>query len=323
MDHADMVEQPGQPSESGPVERNPSSSRPAPTNPAPPTSFILAFGLVEPQFSSLALEREFTQATGRSATEGLTDRQVFQSVLAERANRYLARQLCWTFKIQGLVTYLLVPRDQLDVELLLEAVRADPRPSDVDMLVGVRGPIAPPEACNGLTVPMVAVDKLHSFDRDEFINAIPRPEMPRTEKEEQAEPARRRGRGRTSGEGAAPEEGEDEDRQFRATAEELFDRILQMADNAGATDEDRACNYLLTYPEVYRQTAEAYAAESSLSAVEARPSRLTGTRKVMDVIFSYTHRRTGVTEKYYVAVDVTEEYPFLVKPLSPYYERWS
>jgi hypothetical protein len=55
--------------------------------------------------------------------------------------------------------------------------------------------------------------------------------------------------------------------------------------------------------------------------VEVRPSRLSGARTVMDVVFSYTDRRTDVTDKYFVRVDVTEEFPFLVTKLSPFYER--
>lgn len=58
----------------------------------------------------------------------------------------------------------------------------------------------------------MVVDQIYSFDRDALIKAIPKP--------------------KASGEKFAP------------AAEELFDRIMQMADNAGATDEHRALNYL-------------------------------------------------------------------------------
>jgi hypothetical protein len=56
-------------------------------------------------------------------------------------------------------------------------------------------------------------------------------------------------------------------------------------------------------------------------AINVRPSRLSGLRTIVDVIFSYTHRQTDVTEKFFVRVDVTEEFPFLVTNLSPYYDR--
>ncbi|WP_157537724.1 cyanobactin maturation protease PatG family protein [Kitasatospora azatica] len=39
------------------------------------------------------------------------------------------------------------------------------------------------------------------------------------------------------------------------------------------------------------------------------------------VLFSFTDRHTDVTEKHFVRVDVTEEFPFLVTKLSPYYDR--
>ena len=95
-----------------------------------------------------------------------------------------------------------------------------------------------------------------------------------------------------------------------------------MADNAGATDEHRALNYLaVRYPAVYATAAEAFTRNSSLTAVEVRPSPLSGARKVVEVIFSFTNRQTDVTEKFFVRVDVTEDFPFLVTKMSPYYDR--
>jgi hypothetical protein len=48
---------------------------------------------------------------------------------------------------------------------------------------------------------------------------------------------------------------------------------------------------------------------------------MSGTRKVVDVIFSHTNRDTDVTEKHFVRVDVSEELPFLVTKMSPFYDR--
>jgi hypothetical protein len=237
------------------------------------------------------VEKELAQVIGRAGTAGQTDRQAMHTVLAERANRYLARQMCWVFTIEGLETYLLTPRDPADFELLIEAARPGPRVTDVDVVIGAQGPLAPPEACNGMMVPIVVFDQLYSFDRDDLINEIPRP-------------------------ADSPEE------EFRATAAELFDRIMQTADNAGATDEHRALNYLaVRYPAIYAQAARAHGAESALTAVEVRPSRLAAVRTVVDVVFSYTHRETDMTDKYFTRVDVTDEFPFLVTKLSPYYDR--
>jgi hypothetical protein len=73
------------------------------------------------------------------------------------------------------------------------------------------------------------------------------------------------------------------------------------------------------YPAIYHQTTESYGRNFSFTAVDVRPSRLSGTRKVVDVIFTYTNRQTDVSEKYFVRVDVTELFPFLVTKLQPYF----
>ena len=204
-------------------------------------SFVYAIGRVEARFPNLAAEKEFAQATGRTDTAGMTDQQTFHTVLSKPEHRYLRRQICWVFIIQGLETYLLTPRDPADIDLLVEAIRPAPSPNDIDVVIGLRGPIAPPEMCNGLIVPIVAFDQIYSFDRESLIKAIPRPE-------------------KTS------------DEEFGRAAEELFGRILQLADNAGDTEEHRALNYLaMRYPGIYAKTAEQFRQNFSLTGVEVRP----------------------------------------------------
>jgi hypothetical protein len=67
--------------------------------------------------------------------------------------------------------------------------------------------------------------------------------------------------------------------QFGPAAEEVFDRIMRMTDNAGATDEHRALNFLVVrYPAIYAEMAEEFARDFSLTGLEVRPSPLSGTR---------------------------------------------
>jgi cyclic patellamide precursor peptide PatG len=113
------------------------------------SAYIYALGRIEPRFPSASVEKEFAQATGRAETAGLTDRQAVHQVLSQRQNRYLARQLCWVLTIEGLETYILQVRDPVDFDLLIEALRPAPNLMDMDVVIGVRGPIAPPELCNG------------------------------------------------------------------------------------------------------------------------------------------------------------------------------
>jgi PatG Domain len=254
------------------------------------SSYVYALGQIEARFPRPSVEKEMAQATGRAETVGRTDQQAFHQVLSRRENRYLARQMCWVLMIQGLETYILQPRDPADLDLLISAIEPHESPW-ISLVIGVRGPIAPPDYCNGLMVPIVIFDQIYTFSRDSLIEAIPRPE-------------------------GVPAD------QFAAAARELFDRMMQMTDNAGATDEHRCVNYLaVRYPAMYAKAAEEFAGNFSATGVEVRSSPLSGTRRIEDCIFSYTNRNTDYTEKYFVRCDVTEEFPFLVTKLSPYYDR--
>jgi hypothetical protein len=288
--------------EQGGVETPPSSrpagaasTHPCPTcagnaNAAAPPAWVYAIGNVGPRFPRISVEKEFAQALAREKTTDLSDRQAFQAALSKPENRYLVRQLCWVMSIGGLDTYILLPRDPADIALLVETLRPTPEPSDLDCVIGARGPLAPPDMCNGLMVPIVAFDKIYSFDRGSLIKAIPR-----------------------TGKASA--------KDFEPKAAEVFQTMTQMRENAGATDGDRAVNYLVVrYPRIYEAAAEAFGKNQSLSAIDVRPSTLSGTRTLVDVIFSFRHRTTDVVEKHAVRVDVTDEFPFLVKPLSPYYD---
>lgn len=257
-------------------------------------AYVYALGQIEPRFPSLAIEKEFAQAIAGRDTRGMTDRQTLKDALSDRQNRYLARSLCWVFVIEGLDTYILLPRDASDFELLLDTYREEARRDDLDVVIGVRSHIAPPDMCNGLALPVVVFDQLYSFDRDELIESIPKPDSV-----------------------ADKDVG-----KFRSTAGGLFDQLIQMADNAGAIDEHRALNYLtVRYPRIYGVTFEQFDRNYAFTRVDVVSSRLTGARTIVDVVFSYTHRETDVLEQQFVRVDVTEQYPFLVTKMSPYYHR--
>lgn len=257
-----------------------------------PIGFVYAMGQIKPRFPNLSVEREFVQAGRNLDTCDKSDREVFHLTLTQPQNRYLLKQLCWVFTVQGVDTYLLRPRDPVDFDMLKESVQQNSNEDNIDLIIGLRGPIASPEMCNGLLVPIVAFDQIYSFNREYLINSV----------HASLHHAR--------------------DKQFDNAIREVFDRICQMTDNAGATDADRAMNYLaVRYPEIYVKAADCYCQDCMLADLQIKPSRLSGARKIIDVIFSFTHRKTDVDEKYFVRVDVTDEFPFLVTKMSPYYDR--
>lgn len=261
-------------------------------------NFVYVLGRIVPKFPSESLEKEYLQVMAREVAENpkaqskrsnLTEDEIKRVLLTDPRNRYLVREMCWVLTVQGLDTYILRPRDPADLGLLCETLRESPLPTDIDVVIGIRGPIAPPELCNGLMLPIVAFDQLYSFDLNALINSIPRPDK-------------------------------SNERDFIKGATGLFQKIQQMSDNAGATDEYRALNYLtvrdpLIYHELWQKQKEGFL----LTDVKVRPSRLANLRRVMDVIFCFSHKQSGALQKSMVRVDVTEEFPFIASNLSPYY----
>jgi hypothetical protein len=256
-----------------------------------PPSYIYAIGTISPRIPLLSVEKEIAQAVGRSAASGLTDRQALYGVLSHPTNRYLVRQICWVMTVGGQEAYILIPRASTDYDLLVESLRATPKRTDVDVVLGMKGPMAAPGMCNGLTIPIVSFEQIYSFDIDVLLDGLPCPE------------------------------GVDE-KQFKAAAEEVFRRITLVADNAGDLDEHRALNYLLVrYPGLYAAVAQAQLRNASLTAVKTRPASVVGTRRIVEVILSFTDRATDVVDKAFVRVDVSEQFPFLTTKLAPYFDR--
>lgn len=248
-------------------------------------TFVYALGRVEAQFPSLGVEKEFAQAGARAEASG-TDAAVMKKAL--QANRYLTRQICWVFRISGLETYLLRPRDPADLALLVDAVREDPASTDIDLVIGVLDP--QPMTCGVVTLPVVTFDQLYSFDRAALLAALPRPE--------------------------------EDAGTYDRSAGYVLDTIALMTDNAGATDEHRALNYLaVRYPGIYETTAQAHGRNQRLADIRVEPSPVSTTRRQLDVVWTYADRATDVPDRYFCRVDVEEEFPFLVTRLAPYYRR--
>jgi hypothetical protein len=255
---------------------------------------VYALGRVEAHFPSLGVEKEFAQAGARSGAAG-TDAEVTKKALQE--HRYLARQVCWVFRISGMETYLLRPRDPADFALLIEAVREDPASTDMDLVIGWLG--RGHATCGMYTLPVVTFDQLYSFDRASLLNSIPRPATEGGEKYDQ-----------------------EADAAFNRTAAEVLERTAMMIDNAGATDEHRALNYLaVRFDGIYKRTAQAHNENQRLRDISVEPAPVSSTRKILDVILTYADRTTDVPDYCFVRVDVEEEFPFLVGPLKQYFRR--
>src|SRR5260370_7154204 len=70
-------------------------------NGASAPSYVFAIGRVEMRFPTLAVEKEFAQATGRADTKGLNDRKSTHAVLSPPPNRYIVLRTCCCLTIHG------------------------------------------------------------------------------------------------------------------------------------------------------------------------------------------------------------------------------
>jgi cyclic patellamide precursor peptide PatG len=183
-------------------------------------------------FPEASVEKELAQAIGRADTSGQTRPASFLQRAVQARESLLDPPVVLGAGDSATRNLPASGEDPADFDQLVQAIRPQPSLLDIDVVIGVRGPIAPHDLCNGLMVPIVAFDQIYSFDRDSLIKAVPKPEK------------------------MTP-------KQFAPAAEELFPRIMQMTDNAGATDEHRALNYLtMRYPAVYATAAEQFARET-------------------------------------------------------------
>ncbi|MFE2877372.1 hypothetical protein ACFXG6_27450 [Streptomyces roseus] len=260
------------------------------TAPAPP-SFVYAIGRIHFVLPDVGLEKELAQSMRRTDTAWMTDREALCEVLTQPENRYLARQLCYVFSIQGVDTYILVPRDPEDFALLAEAVRPSHQADAIDVVIGVRDGLAHPGRCGGLQLPVVTIDQLYSASTSYLVQAIERPESMDVE-------------------------------QFDTAAGDLLNTVLNVSGNVGASDEHRALNYLMVrYPAIYRKTFAQSMEGFSLTSIDVRRSNLSGARQIMDVVFTYSSRKTDEVEKYFVPIDVTNEFLFTTGPLGTFYDH--
>jgi len=262
------------------------------TAPAPPPTPIYSLGKIRAAFPNTSLEKEFDAAAQAIGAQGPRD-QLFYQVLSQGENIDIARNICFIFQIDSIDTYILKPRDYVELAQFITALDVSLE-TPLDGIIGIKGPLAPPEMCNGLQLPMVVVNKSFITNKSEFVGAI--------------------------ASAAGVSEG---------LAQSVLEMILGLTDNTGATDEYRAINYLaVKYLEIYQITAQMLAPEQTpggfqgvyyLVGVTAQLANVQGTRRIVNVIFQYRQRDTSQSAYWFTTVDVTGLYPFLVSQFAPYY----
>lgn len=254
---------------------------------AAPTSvdpWVYAIGKVEMVSPSQAIEKEANGAILRlgDVARGLSSEQALLRALGDPDNAYLAREMCYTLVIQGVETYLVVPRVPSDYSKLVDAARAN-----VSALIGAIGPTAPPEACNGLTLPYLVFDVIYSFDTPSLIADMPLPQ------------------------------GADEG-PFRAAAADLFKQVQTLISTG--TKMERALAFIaLRDPVFYQIIWRALNEGAQLTSIDVKPAPVNNTQNLVDVIVCTTRRDNGMQSCFYTRVALASKFPYVVgSPWQPY-----
>jgi hypothetical protein len=196
-------------------------------------------------------------------------------------------RVCYVFHVGGLAAYVVVPTGAHVRDELLEGLVRSEKPDSYCLLIGRRGPVCRPEMCGGLLAPVIACDQLYSFDMDEWRSIL------------------------ETAVGTALGARKIKAETFAATARDVFDRVSTSLENLGATDEHRALNYLLMqHPGLFLAVAER-SGKQVLDRIETRLVQGAGARRMVLVIVTFLDVTTGVPERLFCRVDVTEEWPFL------------
>lgn len=114
---------------------------------------------------------------------------------------------------------------------------------------------------------------------------------------------------------------EGDEHRFQATAEELLDRIMKVADNAGTSNEHPARNYLaVPHREMYAQGGRAHTDNNllTLSKLDLHAS----VARASSWMHLRIHEPADRCDRQHLTrVDVAEELTFSVTRLLPYYEQ--
>jgi PatG C-terminal len=262
-------------------------------NQTPMEQLIYSIGKLDVRFPSIGIEREFQQRERHLALgqqEQWTNRGERLSAVL-RSTSHLSRSVCLIHLIGGIPAYAIVPTSQEILSSVIEALQYVDLDDAWTLVIGRSGPMAKPTTCGGLLVQMVGCDAFYSFTLSEFVREL----------STKVEPALSRENINTE--------------QFTNIARELFLRITLSLENMGGLDQHRALNYMLVqHPGPFIAVAQR-ANTAVLNSIETRLNITPGARRIVTVIFTFIDRATGVPERLFTRIDVTEEWPFVADSL--------
>jgi hypothetical protein len=248
--------------------------------------YVYAIGRMEVRFPSLGIEREYQQRERQLQDLQRHSRHTRIRAVLEK-NPHLALRVRYVFLIDGTPVYALTPAMGALKEAFLGALAHADDKDHYCVVIGRLGPFASVANHGGLLLSTVLVDQLYCFDLDEWCEGLI----------EVAQPAM--------------ESRQIESEHFEAVSRNVFREVGSLPENLGSSDGHRALNYLLAqHPGMFLAAAERR--NHMLDHIDTRVAPMPSGRRHVIVILTFLDRATGVPERLYCTVDVTEEWPFVV-----------
>lgn len=247
--------------------------------------FAYVVGRLDVRFPSLGIEREYQQRERALPDLQSQPRSARMRAVLER-NPHLALRVGWILQIQSSPAYALLPSTGALKNDFFEALVTSQATESLCVAIGRVGPVTSPSLAGGLLLPTLLVDQLYSFSIKDWAQGLHSAAAPvLTARKIDAD-------------------------HFQSVAQNVFREIVFMPENLGVTDGHRALNYLLVqHPGVFLAAAERRG--HKLDRIETRITQAMGTRRHVAVILTFLDLATGVPERLYCSVDVTEEWPFM------------
>ncbi len=270
--------------------------------------YVYTVGSIDPLFPSLSVEKEFQQAMEKEDLgNGITRDQLFKVFSKKNEdgryeNLYIARQMVWLFKARGLDLYILTPDSDETLEAFINSLDSTTESLPLQAIVGVQLPVTGEMPQGDTSLPVVVCRQIFTIDNQKIIKNI-----------------------------------QDTVTKIKATTpsvEEattvLLKPMMELAQNPGHTDSERAINYTLirssgTYSALWQMinggmaTGPKDSAGFSLHNVDSSPSSIQGSGMAYDVIFSFRGNSTNLPVKLYCRVDVKGQFPYLLSEMERYF----
>jgi hypothetical protein len=274
--------------------------------------FVYVNGFVKAEFDNLGLEREFERNIASCDSEGqhtlympentdsvLKDKQWYEdrerclfTYLSQPKNRYIARLMKWSIiNSYNDEIYRLKP-DPQHLNALIAALELNNK--DAPRAINV---IGTHQMLAQEALPCIHINKVESISPSSLVQKI------------QTQHA-----GFNSGK-----------------LKNVIGDILSLAENNGDSDHDRALNYALyhnlelymgSYEIIYNHAGgnnERQVAQLNNVTVL---SEVYGERKIAKVVFDFQNVQSSVGQHWYCAVDVTDDYPFLLTKFKRFLPRY-